>query len=121
MNLKRPVFRKLHRGYAFDPSLSLKMDTATINDIVYKIVWEDSLMSGPSGEYIEVISTNPTVKEFYEAVDLNDPYLLAQDGLDPSESNPQFHQQMVYAVTMLTIKNFGKSIGTKNTLVAKKG
>ena len=110
---KRPVFRKL-RGYAFDfPSLSLKMDTATINDIVYKIVWEDSLMSGSSGEYIEVIDYDPTVKEFYEAVDLNDPYLLAQDGLDPSESNPQFHQQMVYAVTMLTIKNFEKALGRK--------
>ena len=33
-------------------------------------------------------------------MDLNHPYLLAQDGLRPSEGNPQFHQQMVYAVAM---------------------
>lgn len=109
---KKPVFRKL-RGYAFDPSLSLKMDTATINDIVYKVLWEDGLMPGPAGEYVEVIDYDPTVKEFYEAVDLNNYYLLAQDGLAPSESNPQFHQQMVYAVTMLTIKNFEKALGRK--------
>jgi len=35
---------------------------------------------------------------FYDPVDLNNSYLLAQDGLTPSEGNPQFHQQMVYAV-----------------------
>lgn len=110
--IKKPPFRKL-RGYAFDPSLSLKMDTANINDIVYKIMWEDNLMPGPAGEYVEVVDYDPTVKEFYEAVDLDNPYLLAQDGLDPSESNPQFHQQMVYAVTMLTIKNFERALGRK--------
>ena len=38
--IKKPPYRKL-RGYAFDPSLSLKMKTALINDITYKIPWED--------------------------------------------------------------------------------
>lgn len=108
---RQPPFRKL-RSYAFDPSLSLKMDTAPINNIVYKIPWEE-LMPGPTGEYIEVIDYDPTVKEFYRPVDLDDEFLLAQDGLDPSESNPQFHQQMVYAVTMLTIKNFERALGRK--------
>jgi len=51
--LKRRPFRKL-RGDAFDPSLSLKLDTAAINDIVYKVPWEP-LMPGPVGEYIEVV------------------------------------------------------------------
>jgi hypothetical protein len=108
---KKPPFRKL-RGYAFDPSLSLRMDTAAINDIIYKIPWEN-VTPGPSGEYVEVVDYDPTVKEFYEAVNLNDSYVLAQDGLDPSESNPQFHQQMAYAVTMLTIKNFERALGRK--------
>ncbi len=40
---------------------------------------------------------------FYEPVDLDDPELLAQDGLPPSEGSPQFHQQMVYAVGDATI------------------
>jgi len=109
--INKPAFRKL-RGYAFDPSLSLKMDTASINDIVYKINWEE-VQPGPLGEYVEVIDYDPTVGQFYQPVDFNNPYLLAQDGLDPSESDPQFHQQMVYAVTMLTIQNFEKALGRK--------
>jgi hypothetical protein len=106
----KPPFRKL-RGYAFDPSLSLKIDTAFINDIVYKVYWEDKCLPGPKGEYLEVIDYDPTVKKFYEPVCLDDKYILAQDGLSPSESNPQFHQQMVYAVAMTTIKNFEKALG----------
>lgn len=109
--IKTPTFRKL-RGYAFDPSLSLKIDTATINDIVYRIRWEP-LSAGPTGEYVEVIDYDPTVAQFYRPVDLSHPHLLAQDGLDPSESNPQFHQQMVYSVAMLTIQNFERALGRK--------
>ncbi len=111
MMIKKPPFRKL-RGYAFDPSLSLKLDTVLINEITYKIPWEEEpLQPGPAGEYIEVIDYDPTVNKFYKAVDLNHPYLLAQDGHDPSGSNPQFHQQMVYAVAMTTIKNFESGLG----------
>src|SRR5690606_23755943 len=39
--------------------------------------------------------------------------ILAQDGLAPSESSPQAHQQMVYAVVMTTIRNFEKALGRK--------
>ncbi|HEU4554629.1 MAG TPA: hypothetical protein VFS25_17415 [Chitinophaga sp.] len=108
---KKPPFRKL-RGYAFDPSLSLKMDTAAINNIVYKVPWE-TLEPGPIGEYVEVIDYDPTTGKFYRPVDLDDDYILAQDGLDPSESDPQFHQQMVYAVAMTTIRNFERALGRK--------
>jgi hypothetical protein len=111
---KRPPFRKL-QGYAFDPSLSLKMDTALINEITYTVPWEDSidgkLMPGPIGEYLEVIDYDPTVNRLYAPVDLDNHYILAQDGLEPSASNPQFHQQMVYAVAMTTIKNFEGGLG----------
>jgi len=106
-----PLFRKL-RGYAFDPSLSLQMDTAIINDITYRVPWED-VRIGPCGEYVEVIDYDPTVDTFYRAVDLQDPNIIAEDGLTPSEGNPLFHQQMVYAVTMLTINNFEKALGRK--------
>ena len=50
----RPPYRKL-RGYAFDPSLSLIIDTVQINNMVYEVLWEDDLEPGPSGEYVEVI------------------------------------------------------------------
>ncbi|MBX9785511.1 MAG: hypothetical protein K2X48_19690 [Chitinophagaceae bacterium] len=111
--IKKPPFRKL-RGYAFDPSLSMKMDTALINEITYKVPWEESpndLQPGPIGEYLEVVDYDPTVEKIYAPVNLDDKYVLAQDGLSPSASNPQFHQQMVYAVAMTTIKNFEAGLG----------
>src|SRR5688500_4864974 len=95
---KKPPFRKL-RGYAFDPSLSLQSDTVDFNMITYKIPWEDLLPrkkgedpTYPSGEYIEIVDYDPASGVFYPPVNMNDQYLLAQDGLDPSVSNPQFHQ-----------------------------
>lgn len=113
--VKKPPFRKL-RGYAFDPSLSLQLDTSLINKITYRIPWEDAstgLLPGPVGEYLEVIDYDPTVEKYYQPVDLEDPYILAQDGYEPSPSNPQFHQQMLYAVAMTTIKNFEKGLGRR--------
>jgi hypothetical protein len=113
----KPVYRKL-RGYAFDPSLSVHLDTAVINEITYKIAWEDGfeqegggLKQGPVGKYLEVVDYDPASGCFYEPVDLNNPHILAQDGLPPSEGNPQFHQQMVYAVAMTTISNFEHALG----------
>jgi hypothetical protein len=113
----RPVFRRL-RGYAFDPSLSTQLETAIVNEIVYKVSWEEKsikkdegLMPGPVGEYLEVIDYDPASDCFYQPVDLNAPSILAQDGLPPSEGNPQFHQQMVYAVAMTTIRNFERALG----------
>src|SRR5215216_8049825 len=113
-----PVYRRL-RGYAFDPSLSVKLDTAVINATVYKVAWEgkpgsnggSGLGPGPCGKYLEVVDYDPASGCFYAPVDLDDPHLLAQDGLSPSEGNPQFHQQMVYAVAMTTIRNFERSLG----------
>lgn len=109
--IKEPTFRKL-RGYAFDPSLSLKMDTAAINEIVYKVPWE-KLETGPCGEYVEIVDYDPTVGRYYKPVDLDNPFILAQEGIEPGEGNPQFHQQMVYAVVMTTIANFEKALGRK--------
>ncbi len=107
----KPRTRKLN-GYAFDPSLSLKLDTVDINTIVYEVPWED-LDRGPIGEYVEVVDYDPTIKQLYKPIDLNGAYELVNNGLEPSENNPQFHQQMVYAVSMLTIKNFEKALGRK--------
>jgi hypothetical protein len=106
----RPPFRRL-RGYVFDPSLSIKLDTAAINHMVFEVPWEDQLEPGPRGEYVEVIDYDPASGCWYEPVDLNRRNLLAQDGLAPSEGNPQFHQQMVYAVAMNTILNFEQALG----------
>jgi hypothetical protein len=110
--IPKPAFRVL-RGYAFDPSLSLDLDTVTVNEICYTIPWEENLKQGPEGEYIKVIDRDPSSDATYKPVDLNDLRILASDGLTPDVSNPQFHQQMVYAVVMNTINNFEKAIGRK--------
>jgi hypothetical protein len=106
----RPPFRRL-RGYAFDPSLSLRLETAAINHAVFDIPWEQNLKPGPRGEYVEVVDYDPSSRCWYEPVDLNSINILAQDGLAPSEGSPQFHQQMVYAVAMNTITNFELALG----------
>ena len=111
-----PRERRL-RVFAFDPSLGVELATAGINEVTIAVPWErddkgtDVLQPGPVGEYVEVIDHDPASAGFYAPVDLNDNAILAQDGLPPSESNPQFHQQMVYAVTMRTIRNFERALG----------
>src|SRR5881392_1177096 len=109
-----PTTRKL-RVYAFDPSASVELDTAVINDAVLSLPWnppwEDPLTLGPTNEYLEVVDYDFPARTFYEPLDLNDPLLLAQDGLPPSEGCPQFHQQMVFAVAMYTIRNFERALG----------
>lgn len=108
----RPAFRRL-RVYAFDPSLETQLENAVINQVTLKVPWErdELLHKGPVGEYLEVIDDDPASEDLHPPVDLNDPHLLAQDGLPPSEGNPQFHQQMVYAVAMTTIRNFERALG----------
>jgi hypothetical protein len=115
--VQRPPFRRL-RAYAFDPTLSTELENAVINHVTLEIPWEfdpktglDKLEPGPVGEYLEVVDFDPASDCFYSPVDLDQPYLLAQDGLAPSEGNPHFHQQMVYAVAMGTIHNFERALG----------
>jgi hypothetical protein len=105
-----PPHRRL-RIYAFDPSLDTQLDTAVVNRATVPVMWEDDLDLGPAGEYLEVIDYDPASGCFYPPVNLNDPYLLSSGGLEPSEGNPQFHQQMVYAVAMTTIRNFERALG----------
>lgn len=107
-----PPVRRL-KGYAFDPSISIQLETMGINEVVYKVPWEDNLAAGPVGEYLEVVDYDPPSGCFYAPVDLSNPHLIAQDGVTPSIGSPQFHQQMVYAVAMTTIRNFEQAFGRK--------
>jgi len=106
-----PVFRSL-RGFSIDPSLSTSLASVPISEIQFRVPWE-KLQPGPVGEYVEVIDIDPGSGCFYEPVNLDDPSLLAQDGLPPSEGTPQFHQQMTYAVSTLTIRNFERALGRR--------
>jgi hypothetical protein len=105
-----PIDRRL-RVYAYDPSLGRELATVGINQTTVTVPWEAGLAPGPVGEYVEVVDVDPASGCCYAPVDLNDPRLIANDGLGPSETNPQFHQQMAYAVTMATIQHFEKALG----------
>ena len=107
-SLADPPFRRI-RVYATDPSFSTRLDTASVNEVVLKIRWE-KLEPGPTGQYLEVSDTDAAGKP-YTPVNLDDERLLAQDGWSPSEGNPAFHQQMVYAVAMKTIEHFEQALG----------
>ena len=110
----RPSLRRL-RVFAFDPQASTTLDTAVINDALVELPWEadweDPLELGPVNEYVEVVDFDPASQCFYPPVDLNHPRLLAQNGLPPSDGNPQFHQQMVFAVVMKTVRAFERALG----------
>lgn len=116
--LPDPPFRCL-RAFSIDPSLATAYETASISEVIMKVPWEP-LEPGPRGEYLDVIDVDPGSGCFYEPVNLNEPSLLAQEGLAPSEGTPQFHQQMAYAVSRLTIDNFEHALGRKALWRAKR-
>jgi hypothetical protein len=99
--------------YSFDPALAARYDLAGTSQVTIEVPWEDDLKPGPVGEYVEVVDVDPVAGAAYPPVDLNTPALLASDGLPPSESDPRFHQQMVYAVVMKTIEQFERALGRK--------
>jgi hypothetical protein len=107
-----PTVRRL-RIFSFDPALAARYDLAGMSGITIEIPWEDDLKPGPIGEYVEVIDIDPGSNAAYVPVDPNAPALLATDGLQPSESDPRFHQQMCYAVAMKTIEHFERALGRK--------
>jgi hypothetical protein len=107
-----PSFRKL-KGYAFDPSFSSTIGKRQNNQVIYKVRWEDLDSKNPFGEYIEIIDYDPSIESYYDLIDLNDTEVLADYGLDPSEGNPKFHQQQIYAVVMSVISQFEKAFGRK--------
>jgi Subtilase family len=114
--LATPPFRAL-RTYALDPSFSKRLSTEQMNELTLKVRWEelaadDAQEAGETleTEYLLIDDVDPSGKR-YAPVDLSAPALLAQDGWAPSEGNPQFHQQMTYAVVMQTIEQFERALG----------
>ncbi len=110
--IPQPPKRRL-RVFALDPILSQRIETHAVNIVTIKLPWEKNLKPGPVDDYLEVVDVDPASQAFYPPVDLNEHFLLAQDGLPPSEGNPQFHQQMTYAVARTTISHFELALGRR--------
>jgi hypothetical protein len=108
----QPPHRRL-RVFSLDPAFDARLEHSLISRSVLRVPWEEDLEPGPIGEYLEVVDVDPSSGCVYDPVDLTERNVLAQDGLSPSTGNPQFHQQMVYAVGMKTIANFEDVLGRK--------
>lgn len=106
MELEQPPVRTL-KVYALDPSAGNYIG----NVMSVRIKWERGLKPGPAGRRIAVVDYDAANKRYYPPVDLNDSRILARGGLDPSESDPRFHQQMVYAVAAETVERFEEALG----------
>lgn len=109
MSRARPVPKppqRMLRVYAFDPSRGTRLENHFTISVPY-----EKLGKGPVGRKIAVIDYDASNECYYEGVNLDDQAIRAQGGLAPSESDPQFHQQMVYAVVMDTIRRFEVALG----------
>ena len=92
--------------FASDPLLGKTLGNRARIDIA-----NEPLQEGPIGSRLEVIDYDGAQKCFYSPVNLDLPAILMQGGLEPSESDPRFHQQMVYAVAQKTLENFDRALG----------
>jgi hypothetical protein len=100
-----PVYRPL-RVYTLDPA-SLKLEGAeAVLQVPYEPLWP-----GPKGCVFEVDGKDGDRDR--RPVDLEDPRLLIAQGLRPSPSNHQFHQQMVYAVCSSVYAAFRTALGRR--------
>jgi hypothetical protein len=100
-----PTVRPL-RVYAFDPTRGRNVTNIMTIDVEH-----EALAPGPIGRHLAVVDYDASNQCFYEAVDLDDPNVLIANGLPPSETDPRFHQQMVYAVASETIRRFERALG----------
>ena len=103
---------RLLRGYAFDPSLATQLETALVSEITYKVPWE-TLEPRTDRRVRRGGRLRPAERCFYAPVDLTIRPSWRRTACAPSEGNPQFHQQMVYAVAMTTIDRFERALGRK--------
>jgi hypothetical protein len=121
----RPEYRQL-RIYAIDPMVSRAGDhQATVQIRFEDLELRGGKPSDPSvpgsgkdpvsfaGRRVEVVDVAAAGPDpvWLKPVDLDDANIAMQHGLEPSESDPQFHQQMVYAVTMRTLEQFDRALG----------
>jgi hypothetical protein len=108
-----PPRRRRLRIFALDPSLGKELANWDDRIATISVLNEPDLLPGPVGEYLEVVDLDPASDRLYPPVDLNATAIALADGLEPSEGNPRFHQQMVYGVAMQTIEAFEKGLGRR--------
>ncbi|HEY4642011.1 MAG TPA: peptidase M4 [Thermoanaerobaculia bacterium] len=112
MNIDDPITRPL-KAYAFDPSAGKLLGNEMSMNVRYQDLDPGPAVRERSGDAIAIVDYDGANGTYYTPVDLNDPRILIRGGLDPSEADPRFHQQMVYAVVTDTIQHFETALGRR--------
>ena len=100
---REPVYRPL-KIFTLDPSISRLDGAVATLQVPY-----EPLQPGPRGAVFEV--DNDDGHQLNQRVDLDDPLIVMSSGLDPTPSDPRFHQQMVYAVASSVYAVFRTALG----------
>jgi hypothetical protein len=112
MDVDDPVTRPL-KAYAFDPSAGKLLGNEMSMEVRYQELDPGPVVRDFSRDAIAVIDYDGANKKYYEPVNLDDPAILIRGGLGPSEGDPRFHQQMLYAVVTETIQHFETALGRR--------
>ena len=103
--MKQTPPRRPLKIFSLDPSAGSAGNRVTID------VPNEKLSPGPCGSRIRVVDWDEANGRLYAPVDLDEDPILMAGGLNPSESDPRFHQQMTYAVAMRVLENFEQALG----------
>ncbi len=97
---------RLVKVFAYDPQLGRRRR----NRIALEIP-DEPLEPGPQGRLVRVVDYDGGSGRFYAPIHLDEPQLRAAGGLEPRVDDPQFHQQMAYAVAAKVAANFERALG----------
>lgn len=111
-DVERPVVRPLE-AYAFDPSAGKLLGNEMTMNVRYQDLDPGPVVRDLLPDAIAIVDYDGANRTYYKPIDLDHPYILIRGGLDPIESDPRFHQQMVYAVVTETIQHFESALGRR--------
>lgn len=100
-----PVVREL-QIYAIDPTVAMLEGKVATVEVPY-----EPLGPGPEGSLFKIESFDADQQVHYRRARLDDPDVLLRGGYAPSESDPCFAQQMVYAVCSNVHAAFRRALG----------
>jgi hypothetical protein len=106
----RPERRPL-RIFAFDPMISRAGDHRVTVEVPYRAIEREERCF--YDDRLEVVDYDAATGCYFRAVDLNNDEVAMTHGLEPLEHDPQFHQQMVYAVASKVLENFDLALGRR--------
>lgn len=105
--------RRPLRVYAFDPSRGRLLGNELELSIRHRPLEPGPVDVTGASDQIAVVDYDASRRTYYRPVDLDEPAILISNGLAPSEFDPRFHQQMVYAVVSDTIEHFEEVLGRR--------